>query len=136
MIKIRHYLTVYLLLVAFLASGQTALRAQAATTTGPEKGSLVIVGGGSVGDDILLKFIELAGGPEVPIVVIPTAAGQAVYDQDTGVTKAFRRLGAENVIVLHTDDPLEADRPAFTQPIENAGGVWFGGGRQWRLVDA
>jgi cyanophycinase len=128
-------LTVYLLWVACLAGAPTALLAQATTTTGPERGSLVIVGGGSVGDDILLKFIELAGGPEGPIVVIPTAAGEAAYDQDTGVAKAFRRLGAENVIVLHTDDPLEANRPSFTLPLENAGGVWFGGGRQWRLVD-
>lgn len=105
-------------------------------TTGPESGSLVVVGGGRVGDDILLKFIELAGGMDAPLIVIPTAAGQESYDQDAGVAKDFRRLGAKNVSVLHTDDRKEADSKAFAKAIEKAGGVWFGGGRQWRLVDS
>lgn len=105
-------------------------------TTGPESGSLVIVGGGQVGDDILLKFIELSGGMEVPLIVIPTAAGRDSYDQDANVAKHFRRLGAKNVTVMHTNDRKEADSAAFAEAIETAGGVWFGGGRQWRLVDA
>jgi cyanophycinase len=121
----------FLSLALFCSAG--LLDAQ--TTTGPQKGALVVVGGGGVGDDILLKFIELAGGMEAPLVVIPTAAGAKSYDQDAGVAKAFRRLGAKNVVVLHTDDPKEADKSSFTKPLENAGGVWFGGGRQWRLVD-
>jgi cyanophycinase len=37
---------------------------------------------------------------------------------------------------LHTRDPREADREAFTAPIAKAGGVWFPGGRQWRLADS
>lgn len=105
-------------------------------TTGPESGSLVIAGGGRIGDDILLKFIELAGGMEAPLIVIPTAAGRDSYDQDANVAKGFRRLGAQDVTVMHTDDPKEADSPAFAEKIAQAGGVWFGGGRQWRLVDA
>ncbi len=49
---------------------------------GPKNGSLVIVGGGGVGPDILAKFIELAGGPDASIVVIPTAGGGEEYGQD------------------------------------------------------
>ncbi|WP_020538901.1 cyanophycinase [Lewinella cohaerens] len=105
-------------------------------TTGPETGSLVVAGGGRLGDDILLKFIELAGGMHAPLIVIPTAAGNFSYNQDAGVASDFRRLGAQNVQVIHTDDPDIANSATFTQPLENAGGVWFGGGRQWRLVDA
>lgn len=107
-----------------------------AQTTGPESGSLVIAGGGRLGDDILLKFIELSGGVDTPIILIPTAAGRDDYDQDAGVADDFRRLGARNVQVVHTDDREQADDPEFTRPLETAGGVWFGGGRQWRLVDA
>ncbi|GAB5554038.1 MAG: cyanophycinase [Saprospiraceae bacterium] len=120
-----------LLLFTFTASSLFAQK-----TTGPKKGSLVVVGGGGAGDEILTKFIELAGGKDAPLVVIPTAGGRETYTQDAGVSKSLRRLGAKHVIVLHTYDTKEADSPAFTKPLEDAGGVWFGGGRQWRLVDA
>ncbi|MTB51250.1 cyanophycinase [Lewinella sp. W8] len=113
-----------------------ALAAQSPATTGPEKGSLVIVGGGGAGEEILLKFIELSGGMDAPMVVIPTAAGRPAYDQEAGVAKTLRRLGATQVRVWHTYDREKANDAAFTAPLENAGGVWFGGGRQWRLVDA
>ncbi len=119
-----------------LLAGSLSLAAQAPMTTGPDKGSLVIVGGGGAGAEILLKFIELSGGMEAPMVVIPTAGGRAAYDQDAGIAKALRELGATQVRVWHTDDPEQANDADFTDPLENAGGVWFGGGRQWRLVDA
>ena len=46
-----------------------------AQTSGPERGSLVIVGGGMQDLGILVRFGELAGGLDAPIVVIPTAGG-------------------------------------------------------------
>jgi cyanophycinase len=114
----------------------TESRAQNTLTTGPENGSLVIVGGGGLSDTIFKKFIALAGGSEAKIVVIPTAGGGDEYGQDAGGAARIRRMGAKNVIVLHTKDPVVADSKEFTEPLANAGGVWFSGGRQWRLVDA
>jgi cyanophycinase len=38
--------------------------------------------------------------------------------------------------VLHTRDPKLADTEAFVKPLTTARGVFFGGGRQWRLADA
>ncbi len=38
--------------------------------------------------------------------------------------------------MLHTRDRAEADREEFVAPLKTARGVWFSGGRQWRLVDA
>jgi len=105
-------------------------------TTGPENGSLVIVGGGGATDAILEKFIELAGGPENDLVVIPTASGRDSYDQHAGIADRLRGLGAENVVVWHTNDRSQADDASFTQTLADAEGIWFGGGRQWRLVDA
>lgn len=105
-------------------------------TTGPANGSLIVAGGGRLDDPMLAKFIELAGGPDAPLVVIPTAAGRESYDQDAGIADDLRRLGAKQVTVIHTTDRTEADSPEFTKAIEAAGGLWFGGGRQWRLVDA
>ena len=44
--------------------------------------------------------------------------------------------GFKNVTVLHTRDREEANSKAFITPIENAKGVWFSGGRQWRHADS
>ncbi len=48
---------------------------------GPANGSLVIVGGALKDQTILKRFLDLAGGADVPIVVIPTAGGRETYDQ-------------------------------------------------------
>lgn len=124
----------FLWLVAVWSIGAGGAFAQ--NTQGPESGALVIAGGGRLGDDILLKFIELAGGPGAELVLIPTAAGQDSYTQDANIAGDLRRLGAQQVEVMHTSDRTEADSPAFAEKIASADGVWFGGGRQWRLVDA
>lgn len=116
-------------------------RAQAQTNSsadpvGPETGTLVIVGGGTLSDLIYSRVIAAAGGPAAPIVVVPTAGGDPSYTQDAAGASHFRRLGAADVTVLHTYDRAEADTEAFVAPLRAAGAVWFGGGRQWRLVDA
>lgn len=103
---------------------------------GPDKGALVIVGGGKIGPEILNRFFELAGGKDAPIVVIPTAGGEAAYDMTYAGVKVLTDAGATHVTVLHTDDRKVADSEAFVKPLTEARGVWFPGGRQWRLVDS
>ncbi len=107
-----------------------------AQQVGPKKGSLVIVGGGMRDQAILERFLDLAGGPDAPIVVIPTAGSGEDYDQDWRGLRQFRAAGATNLTVLHTNDRDMADTEEFVQPIREASGVWFGGGRQWRLADS
>ena len=106
------------------------------TYIGPENGTLVIVGGGMKSDVIVKRFIELAGGFDASIVVIPTAAGRENYDENTGLAGKLRNMGATDVTVLHTTDKQVADSDSFVSPLMNANAVWFGGGRQWRLVDS
>jgi cyanophycinase len=48
----------------------------------------------------------------------------------------LRRLGAKNVKVWHTYDKLVASTDSFANQIKMAKGIWFTGGRQWRLVDS
>ena len=105
------------------------------TLVGPSEGALVIVGGAMRDSAIALTFIELAGGMDAPIVVIPTASGQEDPDPEQ-VTHFLTRLGATNVRMVHTTDPGIADTEEFVKPIREVRGVWFGGGRQWRIVDA
>jgi cyanophycinase len=103
---------------------------------GPEHGALVIVGGGRVGPEILTRFFDLAGGRDVPLVVIPTAGGADSYPDDWSGLKMFKDFGVTNITVLHTKDRRVADSDAFVRPIAAARAVWFPGGRQWRLVDS
>ena len=111
----------------------TPLEAQ---EVGPANGSLVVVGGAMRDLGIVRRFIDLAGGPDAPIVVIPTAGGAAEYDRFYPGLRQFRAAGATNLTVIHTNDRAEADSEAFVKPIQEAGGVWFPGGRQWRIADS
>lgn len=103
---------------------------------GPASGSLILAGGGTLGPEIWERFVELAGGPLATIVVIPTAGADDHFDDQWSGLEPLRRAGALNISVLHTRDPAIADDPAFVAPLREATGVWFPGGRQWRLVDA
>jgi cyanophycinase len=103
---------------------------------GPARGALVIVGGAMQDQAIMERFLELAGGFEAPIVVIPTAGSQDQYDEYFPGGRRWKELGAKDVTVLHTRDRNEANSTEFIAPIQRARGVWFPGGRQWRLADA
>lgn len=103
---------------------------------GPAKGSLVVVGGGLRDQAIVKRFVELAGGADAPIVVIPTAGEGDDYDDYWPGLAQLRQAGATRLRVLHTRDRGVADSEAFVAPLREARGVWFPGGRQWRLADA
>lgn len=103
---------------------------------GPAHGTVLVVGGGSLGPEVLGKFVELAGGPDALIIDVPTAGGDSVYPPDWQGTRSLKAAGAKNVVVLHTIDKKLADTDSFAAVIKRAGGVWFEGGRQWHLVDS
>lgn len=103
---------------------------------GPADGSLILVGGGMNDPAIVERFLELAGGVDAPIVVIPTASGADTYDQQWAGLDPFARAGATRLTVLHTTDRNRSNTDAFVRPLREARGVWFSGGRQWRLADA
>lgn len=124
----KHFLFLFLISMPLLA--------QKPLTSGPEEGKLILAGGGFIGDDITNMFINLAGGKEAFIVVIPTAGGQETYDNDVRFAKQLRDYGCTKISVLHTYDRTVADSEEFTLSLKEATGVWFSGGRQWRLVDA
>lgn len=107
------------------------------TKIGPKNGSLVIDGGTSE-PEVIQRFIQLSGGPHAPIIIIPTADGADDYPpaKQGGLFKPFTRQGATNVRLLHTRDRDEANSDAFVEPIREAQGVFFTGGRQWHLADA
>lgn len=119
--------------VAVLLLAAVAAVAQSA---GPARGSLIVIGGGTVGPDIIGRFIELAGNKNSPVVMIPTAGDADTYPVDWQGTEFLRNAGFTDIAVLHTRDRQVADSAEFVKPLQRARGVFFGGGRQWRLVDS
>lgn len=106
---------------------------------GPEKGSLLIIGGNASASIFLPEFSKLAGGWEVPIVIIPTASDDESINKDPKFEKlvqGFRDAGFTNITVLHTRNREDANNENFIQHLQEAKGVWFTGGRQWRLADS
>jgi cyanophycinase len=120
----------------FLGSGLVAAVLLAQVSAGPPKGSLVVVGGGKIGPAIVERFVSLAGGPDANLVLIPTAAEDKELDLRKLEATFVKQFGVKHVTVLHTRDRKQADSEAFVAPLRQARGVWFGGGRQWRLVDS
>lgn len=134
--SLARYLRRLALALLVLAAIEPAAAQAAPVVKGPEHGTLIIAGGGNLGPEIVGRFIELAGGKDAEIVVIPTAGGEAKYGPDCDCLNIFKKLGATHLTILHTTDRKEADSEAFTAPLKRARAVWFVGGRQWHLVDS
>lgn len=107
-----------------------------AQEVGPANGALVIVGGAMRDPAIQERFVELAGGEDARIVVVPTAGGREEYDNGNCGVGSWWRLGVRSVTCVHTTDPAEANTDEFIRPIQEATAVWFNGGRQWHIVDS
>jgi cyanophycinase len=133
----KKHVTFYGFLLAFLATLSHAQTASTPKMVGPEKGSLIIVGGGAMGPDLWNRFVELAGGPaNADIVIIPTAGEDSSANSAPREKEKLLSLGIKNVTILHTRDPKVANQESFVAPLKKATGIWFVGGRHWRLTDS
>lgn len=136
----------YLLAIAALlattlatTSAQTPITIKKTSVTrhGPDKGSLIIIGGGGATPEIWKRFVTLAGGKEkAKIVVITAASGDSAAFNTQSVDLVKKETGIANVTLLHTNDLKEANSEKFVAPIRAATGVYIVGGRQWRVADS
>src|SRR6185369_11121939 len=67
---------------------------------GPARGSLVIVGGGLRSESILKRFLDLAGGAEASLVVIPTAGESDDLADYAGDLRDLADVGARHVRII------------------------------------
>lgn len=98
--------------------------------TRPPGGSLLI-GGGKISEEIRDHFVALAGGRSARIVIIPTASGLA---ESAVIVEPWKRYGLASVTRLHAKTREEAEKPGFSDALDDATGVWFSGGFQQRLA--
>lgn len=133
-------LLILILLTTCQSIAQTPIQINARSTTrhGPEKGALLIIGG-NVGTtaSVWNKFVELAGGKDkAHIVVVTAAAGDTAALDPKAVEEVKKITGIKDVVLLHTKSLTEANSAQFVAPLKRATGVYFLGGRQWRIADS
>lgn len=100
------------------------------------QGKLLIIGGAEdkEGDcKILREFLRCAGGTKAHIVIM-TAATSLPGEVGDNYIRVFERLGAEDVRVLDTQTPEDANNPDYLEAIEQATGIFFTGGEQARII--
>jgi cyanophycinase len=98
------------------------------------RGAILAVGGGEdkLGDRVVLKhFVELAGGRDARIVVVPTAS--RVQDCGAQYEDLFQRLEAGSVRALPVQTRADAARPELLDTLADATGIFMTGGSQLRL---
>ena len=131
-------LSLFLLFLVFSAGvmAQNPTVVDLSTTRhGPEKGSLVIIGGGKVTDAIWDRFLSLAGGKNARIVVITNASAPDDSSYLRTISYLAGRLGGDRVSRLHLNTIDEANDESNLQELRAATGVYITGGRQWRIAE-
>lgn len=92
------------------------------------KGALVVVGGGGTTDAIVAKTLELAGGKNAVVVVLPQSS--AVANAGDSSVKMWLDAGAKEAKKVDFKDP------AARASLEAATLIWIPGGDQNRFMEA
>lgn len=105
------------------------------TRHGPQSGTLLIIGGGAMTPELWDCFVERAGGKDARIVVITNAseAGDTSWQRTLDTLSA--RIGAKRVSRMHLTTIEEANDDKLLKPLREATGIYFTGGRQWRIAE-
>ena len=97
------------------------------------KGYILLEGGAEFGGGMAepdLRAIELAGGMDAPICIIPAAAAPDNNDQRAGqnAVRWFRGLGAKQVALLPLIDQASANQPSIATALKTARLIYLLGG--------
>lgn len=94
------------------------------------KGNLVIIGGGGRPDYLMSKIVDLAGGKDAKIMIIPNASS---IESEVGISQRKEFLKAKpksvNYIIF---DNKNSDK--YLKQMEGVTGVFFSGGDQKKLI--
>lgn len=97
------------------------------------KGYILLEGGSEFGGKMAepdLRAIELAGGLNAPIAIIPAAAAPDHNHQRAGLNgvRWFNRLGANSVSLLPLIDQVSADEDSVTTALNSSSLIYLLGG--------
>jgi cyanophycinase len=86
-----------------------------------QEGSLVVVGGGDTGPEIIARTLELAGGKKAIVAVLPQSSAEP--DAGDGSVQMWREAGAQEVTKVSF-----ADRGRAAAALHRATLIWMPGG--------
>ena len=101
---------------------------------GESRGWIVPIGGAEDKEsrrNILKRFVQLSGGRDARIAVIPTAS--RLSDTGDRYEDLFDRLEAGTVTTLDFESRSDGERPELLAALEQATGIFITGGNQLRL---
>ncbi|PLW78605.1 cyanophycinase [Cohaesibacter celericrescens] len=99
-----------------------------------DRGFIIPIGGGEdrlKEMQIHRRFVELSGGENADIVVIPTASMLDKTGPD--YNRIFSNLGAGKVEFLPISRRSDCENPEYSKMLDNATGIFITGGNQLRL---
>lgn len=102
---------------------------------GQQRGWIIPIGGAEEKENspqILRRFVELAGGRNADIVIIPTAS--QLHSTGPRYERIFADLGAERATAIDFDTRRDCEEPGRIERLQQASGVFFTGGNQLRLT--
>ncbi len=110
-------------------------------------------GGGEVSNEVINRFVELAGGKRARIVIIPsgtyvrgehadgTEFEESQEEFEARIRKVWKGFSdreknglIEKLSILHTDNQEDCDRPEFVSVLKQATGVWIPASYQGKLA--
>jgi len=99
-----------------------------------KRGYIIPIGGAEEkfhNPEILDRFIDICGGKDARIAIIPTAS--ELEDTGRNYEKLFRKIGVKHAQVLQIETREDCQLSEFTDYISKADGVFMTGGNQLRL---
>ena len=102
---------------------------------GSTRGWIIPIGGAENKENdrhILERFVDVSGGDEADIVVIPTAS--RLHETGHRYERLFRDIGAARVTVMDFDTRRDCQEPGRLERLQQATGIFFTGGNQLRLT--
>lgn len=104
------------------------------TIEGTIRGYVIPIGGAEEKLDnpqILTKFVELSGGKDAVITIIPTAS--QLNDTGSRYQKIFEEIGVKRTYSLPINERIDAQNPEYVRTLEKSTGIFITGGNQLRL---
>ncbi len=110
-----------------------AIAATLAFAAAPPKGTLVIVGGGGMPQEIMDAFLSASGGKGGSVGIIPTSTS----DPDGALKEWKEDLDKAGLTFVPLDVRAREDssRPELLEQARRCTGFWFSGGDQGRVGD-
>jgi cyanophycinase len=104
------------------------------TIDGTQRGYVIPIGGAEEkldNPEILAKFVELSGGKDAVITIIPTAS--RLDDTGSRYQKIFEEIGVKKTYSLPITERSDAQNPEYVKTLEKSTGIFVTGGNQLRL---